>query len=856
MADKKVTVVLSAKDEASKVLNKLGSTLKTTVVAGAAAATAGLVALTVALKKLSEAAVEQVEVDIRLEQAIKNAGLAIDTVLPKLKAHQSGLQRITKFGDETTSTIQSLLISLGGLRDTSAIERATEATLDFASATGVEVKAAGLLFAKAAQGEVSALSRYGLILDQSIPKTEKFGALLELTEKQFGGVARAIGQRLPGQMAGFRNDLGDSIQALGQAIFETKGYTSANETLRDSIRSLTDLINTNKDSIGEWVTGITESVRATINWTIEHKKLIKTIGETAVILGTIAVVKSLAASMAVLTTATIVSAKATIEGTKAIIAYGSAQGFLNAKFAGATPLIKSVALSLGGFAKILGGAVLIAAAAVAVKIALMTREMNKLQEAARQKEIESFSQELQGIRGSAAAYIDSGASIVKATERIRAVMRSTGATFQRDFSERFEAALAIETIQKKFGDDAQKIIDAAKRMSEDGVVSFDRLNAAVLLFEERQGNLAPAVEAVIEPTKKATAANIDLLTVLEALGAIIPVFPGPSKEDIEQTRKAIEAQKSALQEIQQLNFEASESKRAILERDLEFQLEMFEKQLEFEGINTEERLALKEFEAERRKEIDLEVDEHNRELALENLNFGQELAIESVGTLTEGLATFIEHAILNAEDLKAVGEGVMRSLVGSVVGGLAKIASQFLVNAILNRVAKKQEGASTLSANLAGVFSGAFASTAAIPIIGPALAPGVASAALTAATVGSTAAAAIGAGVGSGLVAQEGGFVPMLPGANANQDSVLAMLQPGELIVPTPFAQEFGRAQGFQEGGVVGAEPGAAPAAGGAMQMMLNFVGVDPAQMVPIADALSEAVERFDARLVSSEVAA
>jgi hypothetical protein len=105
------------------------------------------------------------------------------------------------------------------------------------------------------------------------------------------------------------------------------------------------------------------------------------------------------------------------------------------------------------------------------------------------------------------------------------------------------------------------------------------------------------------------------------------------------------------------------------------------------------------------------------------------------------------------------------------------------------------------------------------------------------------------------IAAAAGGFVPMLPGASAGSDSVMAALTPGELVIPKPFADEFssvlGRSGRFQEGGVV--EPGGLPgAASGAVTAFV--LPADPSVLGPLLDAMSEAVERFGFRLVSSEV--
>jgi hypothetical protein len=108
------------------------------------------------------------------------------------------------------------------------------------------------------------------------------------------------------------------------------------------------------------------------------------------------------------------------------------------------------------------------------------------------------------------------------------------------------------------------------------------------------------------------------------------------------------------------------------------------------------------------------------------------------------------------------------------------------------------------------------------------------------------------------IAAAAGGFVPQLPGASPFDDSVLAALTPGELVIPKPFAQEMaemlgrsGRSGRFQEGGVV--EPEGLPGAvGGAVSVVV--LPAEPSVLGPLLDAMSEAVERFGFRMVASEV--
>jgi len=59
------------------------------------------------------------------------------------------------------------------------------------------------------------LSRYGIIIDKNIPRTEKFEAVLGKLNEQFGGAAKADLNTWSGQMQAFKNSMGDLQEVLG-----------------------------------------------------------------------------------------------------------------------------------------------------------------------------------------------------------------------------------------------------------------------------------------------------------------------------------------------------------------------------------------------------------------------------------------------------------------------------------------------------------------------------------------------------------------------------------------------------------------------------------------------------------------
>jgi hypothetical protein len=243
---------------------------------------------------------------------------------------------------------------------------------------------------------------------------------------------------------------------------------------------------------------------------------------------------------------------------------------------------------------------------------------------------------------------------------------------------------------------------------------------------------------------------------------------------------------------------------------------------------------------------------------------------EAMGELSENLAQGLEAAISSMAENVLSGtlsagdalKGFLEQSLSALASFLSQQAVQFLLNSALKGLAKKKEAVSTSSSNLAQVFSGQFAAMSQAPFPVNLTAPAVAAAMLAAAQAGTAAAGAAGAATGAAAVPAmaEGGFVPMLPGADASRDSVHALLQPGEFVVPAaqaPLAAEiFGGRPGrgrFQEGGLVrggGDSPAAAP------EVRVFVLPADPSVLGPMMEAMSRAVERFGFRLAASELAA
>jgi len=230
MAANKVTIELYVDDkgtvhvkkfagETKKGFKQIGDQAKKTgdTLKKLGAAALGFFAITKiksAITDFIQLAGKQEDAVATLEQAMRNAGTYRKEDLEGLKAYASQLQEVTRFGDEATLATMANLQGYG--MEIAMIKEATKATQDLAAAKKMDLFAASELIGKAFVGETQTLSRYGIILDEGIPKGEKFAAVLKLIGERYGGQAEALASTKYGGLVQLGNLLGDAKEDIGK----------------------------------------------------------------------------------------------------------------------------------------------------------------------------------------------------------------------------------------------------------------------------------------------------------------------------------------------------------------------------------------------------------------------------------------------------------------------------------------------------------------------------------------------------------------------------------------------------------------------------------------------------------------
>ncbi len=260
MTNRELEILLSLRDEVTKKLKHIEKTTKTStgkmgkdwikMAAVIGAATIALRAVVRGIKDVTTAAMNQEDATNRLNNALKLQGEFTVDVAKRYDDFAKEMQRSTRFGNEAIQGLMQQLISVGSVAP-EQMERATKAAVDFAAATGRDLKTAALTVGKAMTGFTGELSRYGIIIDKNIPATEKATAALEAMERQFGGFAQKDINSYSGELAQLSNKWGDLKEELGEFVLSAPLTQGALKALSVAVEYWTEKMTAANDALAE-----------------------------------------------------------------------------------------------------------------------------------------------------------------------------------------------------------------------------------------------------------------------------------------------------------------------------------------------------------------------------------------------------------------------------------------------------------------------------------------------------------------------------------------------------------------------------------------------------------------------------
>ncbi len=209
MANKQnIIVTQTGAETASKGLDKVDKSL-----AAVGAQAISVAAAFFAVKKVVGASITAYGIQ---EQAETKLAVALGAVNKGLLEQASALQKVSIFGDEAIIGVQASIAAF--TKNTDEIKAATAATLDFASAQGMDLKGAGDLIAKTLGSSTNALTKYGITVTGAVGSSERLAQITEGIAKLWGGQAKAAAETMAGSMSQAGNAVGDLAEVLGELL--------------------------------------------------------------------------------------------------------------------------------------------------------------------------------------------------------------------------------------------------------------------------------------------------------------------------------------------------------------------------------------------------------------------------------------------------------------------------------------------------------------------------------------------------------------------------------------------------------------------------------------------------------------
>ena len=229
---------------------RITSTLKKHWVAFSAAAVVAIMALKKAVTVIINSIKDWVNLskiqelaEINLAAALKAAGEYTDELNLKYQAFASGIQNVTKYGDEQVLTLMALMKNLGV--HSGRVEEATKMAIGLATATDRDVKSMSQYVALAMQGEFTMLRRYIPALRTTTDKTEQLRIVTEFAARGFK-VAQEQTSSFAIGLEQLKNLYGDLKEKLGDIITKNEAVI---ELMKEAKKWL---IETNKQ-VEAWV---------------------------------------------------------------------------------------------------------------------------------------------------------------------------------------------------------------------------------------------------------------------------------------------------------------------------------------------------------------------------------------------------------------------------------------------------------------------------------------------------------------------------------------------------------------------------------------------------------------------------
>jgi hypothetical protein len=205
----------STKSFSNKVAKYSKAMAKSFAVAGAAA---GAYAIKIGIDGV-KAAVEDEASQKQLAEALRNTTNATDPLIDATERYITKQQ--LAFGVADTKLRPALANLARATGDVGKAQQLTNLAMDISAATGKDLETVSLTLSKAYNGNIGALTKLGIPLDDAIKKSGDFNLVQGELVRLFGGAAKANTETYAGQLAIVTERVGELKESIGVALLPT-----------------------------------------------------------------------------------------------------------------------------------------------------------------------------------------------------------------------------------------------------------------------------------------------------------------------------------------------------------------------------------------------------------------------------------------------------------------------------------------------------------------------------------------------------------------------------------------------------------------------------------------------------------
>jgi len=219
MPGKSVDIYIKAHDQVTSELGgiqKSVGALKNMLVGAAAAigVSFGIEQIKNAAKAALDAYGEEQAAIAKLQQSLANLGAQSET--QGLLQYADELEKMTVVSHDTITGMMQLGAAMGNLSG-DKLKQATQAAIGFSRAFGIDAETAMKMVSKAAEGNYTAMSRYGVQINKNASDEEKWQAVMARGAEAFK-VARSESGTYTGAMASLKNAVHTMAEEAGKQL--------------------------------------------------------------------------------------------------------------------------------------------------------------------------------------------------------------------------------------------------------------------------------------------------------------------------------------------------------------------------------------------------------------------------------------------------------------------------------------------------------------------------------------------------------------------------------------------------------------------------------------------------------------